>query len=59
MREARHSFARIALENDCSLPWLQRHLGHSSLAVTVGIYGHFADQAARREIAELEGAFSV
>lgn len=42
----RHSFARIALENDRSLPWLQRHLGHSSLAVTVGIYGHFADQAA-------------
>lgn len=55
----RHTFARIALENGRSLPWLQRHLGHSSLAVTVGIYGHFGDQAARREIAELEGAFSV
>ena len=35
----RHTFARIALENDRSLPWLQRHLGHSSLDVTVGVYG--------------------
>ena len=55
----RHTFARIALENGRSLPWLQRHLGHSSLAVTVGIYGHIGDHAARREIAELEGAFSI
>lgn len=55
----RHTYARIALENGRSLPWLQKHLGHSTLAVTVGIYGHHSEAAAKREVAELEGVFGV
>jgi len=41
----------------CRSPWLSRHLGHSSLAVTEGVYGHWSKEAAKAEIAELEAAF--
>ena len=55
----RHTFARIALENGKSIYWLSRHLGHSSTNVTEKHYGHFSTEAAKREVAELEGVFSV
>ncbi len=55
----RHSFARVALENGRQITWLSRHLGHSSLAVTEGVYGHWSQEAARAEVHELEGAFNV
>jgi integrase len=41
------------------LTWLQRHLGHSTLNVTVGIYGHLERAARKREAAQMEGVFGV
>jgi integrase len=41
----RHSFARIALGHGAELTGLSRHLGHSSTAVTDGVYGHWSRAA--------------
>lgn len=54
-----HTFARIALEHGADPTWLQRHLGHSSLAVTVGIYGHWSRAQRRAQTKRLEGAFAI
>jgi len=55
----RHTFAKRALETGRSLTWLSRHLGHSSLAVTTEIYGHFERAERKRQIAEMAGQFGV
>lgn len=55
----RHTFARIALENGRDLAWLSRHLGHSSVLVTAGTYGHFDREAHRRQVEALEGVFPI
>ncbi len=55
----RHTFAKLALENGRQLTWLQGHLGHSSLQVTVGIYGDWERAARKREAAAMEGVFGV
>jgi integrase len=55
----RHTFARIALENGRDLTWLSRHLGHSSIMVTTGTYGHFDREAHRRQVEALEGVFPI
>jgi integrase len=55
----RHTFARVALEHGADLTWLQRHLGHSSLAVTVGIYGHWSRAQRKAQTRRLEGVFAV
>jgi integrase len=49
----------VALENGRPLAWVSRHLGHSSVAITDRVYGHYARAAQKREIEALEGAFSV
>jgi integrase len=55
----RHTFAKRALESGCQITWLSRHLGHSSLAVTSEVYGHWGDKAKREQVAQLEGVFGV
>ncbi len=55
----RHTYARIALEHGAELTWLQRQLGHSSLAVTVGIYGHWSREQRKVHAERMEGAFSI
>jgi integrase len=57
----RHTFSMLALtkENPAPLSWLSRHLGHSSLAVTAEVYGHFEREARRREAEGMVGAFGV
>ncbi len=55
----RHTFARIALENGRDVTWLSRHLGHSSIMVTSGTYGHFDREAHRRQVEALEGVFPI
>lgn len=53
----RHSFAKRSLELGLQATWLQRQLGHSSLMVTTGIYGHWQRSERKREAGLLEGAF--
>lgn len=55
----RHTFAKLALENGAQLTWLQRHLGHGSLAITAGTYGHWERKERKRQAAIMEGAFNV
>jgi integrase len=55
----RHTFAKIALENGRPISWLSRHLGHSGVQVTDGVYGHWERAARKAQVAELEGAFGV
>lgn len=53
----RHTYAKLCLENGFQLTWLQRQLGHNSIVVTEGVYGHWSRAAAKAEVAKLEGIF--
>ena len=51
----RHTFARVAIEHNRPIFWLSKHLGHSSLDVTSGVYGHWR----RRRAGEAEAMAGV
>jgi integrase len=55
----RHTFARIAIENNRPIFWLSKHLGHSSLDVTSNVYGHFEKATRKREAEAMAGVFGV
>jgi integrase len=55
----RHTFARVALENAADLGWVSRQMGHSSTMVTDQRYGHWSKAARKREVAKLEGAWTL
>jgi integrase len=55
----RHTFAKLALEHGRQMSWLSRHLGHSSIQVTDGVYGHWESAARKAEIAGMAGVFGV
>ena len=55
----RHTYAKRALESGRQITWLSRHLGHSSLAVTTEVYGHWERAERKREAAMMEGVFGV
>jgi integrase len=55
----RHTFAKRALESGAQITWLSRHLGHSSIKVTMDVYGHFEQAEREKQVKMLEGAFGV
>jgi integrase len=55
----RHTFARIAVEQNRPIFWLSKHLGHSTLDVTSSVYGHFEKATRQREAQAMAGAFGV
>ncbi len=59
LRVFRHSFAKVALEGGRPIAWLSRHLGHSSVSITDGVYGHFERSAKKREVEAMAGVFGV
>ena len=55
----RHTFARIALEHGAELTWVQRQLGHSSVTLTVDVYGHWSRSSEKAQAAKLADVFPV
>jgi integrase len=51
--DLRHGFATLLLDRDTPLSAVMDLLGHSSISVTVNIYGHVLDEAKRRAMAAI------
>lgn len=52
----RHTYARITLEAGGDIAALSRRMGHSTVAVTQNVYGHWSTKAEEAEIARLDAA---
>ncbi|ACL03053.1 integrase family protein [Desulfatibacillum aliphaticivorans] len=50
--DLRHTYATIMLEAHQSPAYVQRQMGHSSIQITVDIYGHLAPGAGKRQLDE-------
>ena len=50
---SRHSYASILLRRNVPIAYVSRQLGHSSIAVTVDLYGHFVPHADRHHVVAL------
>jgi len=59
LHSPRRTFAKRALEAGASITWLSRQLGHSSITITVDIYGHFESAERLREARKLEGMWEI
>lgn len=55
----RHTFARIALEAGSPIDWVRAQLGHSSITLTVDVYGEWARESQKAQAAQLAGAFPL
>jgi len=53
----RHSFASLLLQNGESLAYVKDQMGHSSINVTVDIYGHFVPGGNRQAVDKLDDGF--
>ncbi|MCH8819199.1 MAG: site-specific integrase [Acidobacteria bacterium] len=51
--DLRHTFASLLLQNGESLPYVRDQLGHSSIKLTVDIYGHLEPGANREAVNRL------
>ena len=55
----RHTFAKRALESGAQMSWVSRQLGHSTIVITIGTYGHWERAERKRQARLLETAFTV
>ena len=54
--DLRHSFASLLLQNGESLTYVKEQMGHSSINVTVDIYGHLVPGGNRQAVDRLDDA---
>jgi integrase len=52
--DLRHSFASLLLQNGESLTYVKDQMGHSSIKVTVDIYGHLVPGGNRQAVDKLD-----
>ena len=57
--DLRHSFASLLLQNGESLTYVKEQMGHSSINVTVDIYGHLVPSGNRQAVDKLDDALPV
>jgi integrase len=57
MHSLRHTHARICLERGMTIDALMRRLGHQSITVTIGRYGHWSAKARKAEASKIADAF--
>ncbi|MGN6731717.1 MAG: tyrosine-type recombinase/integrase, partial [Candidatus Binatia bacterium] len=55
--DLRHSFASLLLQNGESLAYVKEQMGHSSINVTVDIYGHLVPGGNRQAVDKLDDGF--
>jgi integrase len=53
VRHKRHTTASLPIQNGAPLVYVRDQLGHSSIKVTVDIYGHLVSGANRQEMNRL------
>ena len=51
--DLRHTFATLLIEQGYPLPYIQQQLGHSSIRMTVDVYGHLAPSSSREAVNSL------
>src|SRR5262249_31492801 len=57
--DLRHTFASLLIQNGESLAYVKDQLGHSSIKMTVDVYGHLVPGANRAAVNRLPGAEST
>ena len=59
IHDLRHTFASLLIQNGESLAYVRDQLGHSSIQVTVDIYGHLVPGANRAAVDRLDAAAPI
>jgi len=54
LHDIRHSFASLLLSNGESPVYVKEQLGHSSIQITVDIYGHLIPSSNRKAVNRLD-----
>ena len=57
--DLRHSFASLLLQNGESLAYVKEQMGHSSINVTVDIYGHLVPGGNRQAVDRLDDTLPI
>jgi integrase len=53
LHDLRHTFASLLIQNGESLAYVKEQMGHSSIKVTVDVYGHLVPGANRQAVNKL------
>ena len=59
VHDARHTYASLMLRRGVPVVYVSKQLGHSSIAVTVDLYGHFVPGADRHHVEGLADAIQM
>lgn len=59
VHDARHTYASLMLRRGVPIAYVSRQLGHSSIQVTVDLYGHFVPGADRHHVEGLADAIET
>ena len=59
VHDARHTYASLMLRRGVPIAYVSKQLGHSSIAITVDLYGHFVPGADRHHVEGLADAIET